>query len=81
MAEKKEAHRLLIHIIVHNKSNPIEAYFDKDKAYERYKGLRWEQPGYGVMSLDIKDAPQPSIDKRNEDLCQLRKPRPSTPGY
>lgn len=46
-----------IHIITHNKSNPVEAYLDKDKARERYLELRWEQPGYGLITLEVQDAP------------------------
>ena len=45
-----------IHIIVHNKSNPVEVYLDSDTAEKRYMELRYEQYGYGLITLDVKDA-------------------------
>ena len=64
---------MVIHIIVHNKSNPIEAYLNKDRAYERHTELRREQQAYGVVSLDIKDAVEPTHTEYDEnDIEDLR---------
>lgn len=46
-----------IHIITHKHSYPVEAYLDKERAIARYLELRGEQSEYGIITMDIKDAP------------------------
>ncbi|MBU0907547.1 MAG: hypothetical protein KKE05_05325 [Nanoarchaeota archaeon] len=45
---------MIIHIITHDRSSPVEAYLNKAQAKDRYKELRQEQPEYGLVSLEIK---------------------------
>ena len=47
---------MVIHIITHENRTPFEAYLDRDTAVRRYLALKAEQDGYGIVTLEIKDA-------------------------
>jgi len=58
-----------IHLIVFGKT-VIEAYLNKDTAYGRYHELKTENKDYnyyGIISYEIKDAPQPSNPADDEE--------------
>jgi len=55
-----------INIVTFNLA-PVEAYIDSDTAYKRYQTLKENKciiGGYGIISLPIQDASQPSGAKK-----------------